>query len=71
MLELNVFFIIMHLVLLPVIFHLLKFLRIEEMFKRQTPASVITLLYIILTIAIAQLVIQYFTTVFRLIEITF
>jgi len=67
----NLFIIVMHLALLPVIFHLLKFLRIEEMFKRHTPPNIITLMYLVLTIAITQLIIQYFVTVFTLIETIF
>lgn len=66
--EMNIFLIIMHIALLPMVFHLLKHLRIEDMFKRRTPPNVITLLYLVLTIAITQLVIQYFTTVFTLIQ---
>ena len=67
----NLFVIVMYLALLPVIFHLLKFLRIEEMFKRHTPPNIITLMYLVLTIAITQLVIQYFVAVFALIETIF
>ena len=66
--EANLFIIVMHLALLPLIFHILKFLRIEEIFKRNTPPNIITLMYLILTIAITQLVIQYFVTVFTLID---
>jgi len=67
----SILIIVLHLALLPLIFHVLKFLRIEEMFKRNTPPNMITLMYIILTIAITQLVIQYFVTVFTLIETIF
>ena len=71
MMEINIFLIIFHLALLPLIFHLLKFLRIEDIFKRQTPPNIMMLVYIVLTIVITQLIIQYFTTVFTLIETTF
>ena len=71
MMEINIFLIILHLALLPLIFHLLKFLRIEDIFKRQTPPNIMMLVYIVLTIVITQLIIQYFTTVFTLIETTF
>jgi len=67
----NLFIIVMHLALLPLIFHILKYLRIEEIFKRHTPPNIITLMYLVLTIAITQLVIQYFVTVFTLIEDVF
>jgi len=69
--ESNLFIIIMHLALLPFIFHILKYIRIEEMFKNRTPPNIITLVYLILTIAITQLVIQYFVTVFTLIDTIF
>jgi len=67
----SLFIIIMHLALLPFIFHILKYVRIEEMFKRKTPPNIITLVYLVLTIAITQLVIQYFVTVFTLIDVIF
>ena len=64
----NLFLIILHFVLLPMVFFILRYLRIEEIFKRQTPPQVITLVYFALTIAITQLIIQFFTTVFALID---
>ena len=67
----NLFIVILHLALLPLIFHLLKFLRLEELFKRHTPPNIVTLMYLVLTIAITQLVIQYFVTVFTLIDTIF
>ena len=67
----NLLIVILHLVLLPVIFHLLKFLRIEEIFKRQTPPNMMMLMYLVLTIAMTQLVIGYFVTVFTLIDTIF
>ena len=67
----NLFIVALHLALLPVVFHLSRFLRIEEMFKRRTPPGIITLLYLMLTIAITQLVIQYFVTVFTLVDNVF
>ena len=67
----NLFIIILYLALLPLIFHLLRFLRLEEMFKRHTPPNIITLIYIVMTIAITQLVLQYFVTVFTLIDTVF
>ena len=69
--EINLFIVIMHLVLLPFIFHILKYIRIEEMFKNRTPSNIITVVYLILTIVITQLVIQYFVTVFTLIDTIF
>lgn len=58
----------LHLFLLPVVFHVLKYVRIEEIFKKNTPPEIVKIIYIGLVIAITQLVVQYFVTVFALIE---
>ena len=60
--------IFLHLVLLPIVFHLLKYVRLDEMFKQGTPPQIIVLLYLILSLAITQLVINYFANVFDLIH---
>jgi len=67
----EMFLILMHLVLLPLIFSLFKYLRMEEIFKRHTNPNVIVLIYLILTVVVTQLVISYFTNVFDLIEAIF
>ena len=67
----KLFLVMMHLILLPVVFQVLKYIRVEEIFKRSTPPNIITIAYIFLTIAITQLVIAYFTTVFNLIDAVF
>ena len=67
----NLLIIMMHLALLPLIFHILKYMRIEEIFKHKTPPLIMMLTYLLLTIAITQLVIQYFVTVFTWIDTMF
>ena len=64
----NLMLIGLHLFLLPVVFHALKYVRIEEIFKKNTPSEIVKIIYIGLVIAITQLVVQYFVTVFALIE---
>ena len=64
----NLFIITLHLVLLPMVFQMLQYIRIEEIFKKNTPSGMIKLIYVFLTVAITQLVIGYFTTVFGLID---
>jgi len=62
--------VLIHLMSLPVIFKALQYVRLDEIFKRHTPPSFIILMYLLLTIAIAQLVIGYFVTIFtRLSEV--
>jgi len=65
----NILFVItLHFVLLPFVFQLLKYIRIDEIFKKNTPPGMIKLIYIGLTVALTQLIIGYFTTVFSLID---
>lgn len=64
----NLFIITLHFVLLPVVFQLLKYIRVEEIFKKSTPLGMIKLIYIGLTVALTQLIIGYFTTLFSLID---
>ena len=54
--------------LLPFVFHALKYIRIEEIFRKSTPPGVIKIIYVGIVIAITQLIVQYFTTVFALID---
>jgi len=56
--------ILLHLVMLPLVFHMLKYMRLEEAFKRHTPPQIIAMLYVILSIAVTQLVIGYFVNLF-------
>jgi len=69
--EVHLFLIIIHLAMLPATFSLLKYMRIEELFKRNTPPNVVVLLYVFLTIAISQLVIGFFVNLFSSINLLF
>jgi len=64
----SLFTITLHFALLPVVFQLLKYIRVEEIFKKGTPLGMIKLIYVGLTVAITQLIIGYFTSVFSLID---
>lgn len=66
--EANIILIMLHLILLPFVFQILKYLRIEEMFKRGTPPVMIKLIYAGLCVAFTQLIISYFSTIFTLID---
>lgn len=57
------FIVFLHLVLLPLVFKVLQYVRLDEMFKRHTPPNLIIFMYFLLTIAITQLVIGYFVTI--------
>lgn len=54
----------MHLMLLPLVFKVLQYVRIDEIFKNYTPPNIIIFFYLLLTITITQLVIGYFVTFF-------
>lgn len=58
------FIVFIHLILLPFVFKLLEYVRLDEIFKKRTPPKIITLMYLLLAIAITQLVIGYFVTMF-------
>lgn len=62
------FLIVLHLGLLPVVFNGLKYLRLEELFKRRTPPQFIGMFYVILSIAITQLVLTYVINLYGLVE---
>ena len=64
----SLFIVFMHLVLLPPVFKMLQYVRLDEIFKRNTPPNIIILMYILLTIAITQLVLGYFFTLFTAFE---
>ena len=57
--------------LVPLIFSLLSRLRLEEMFRKGSHAWQGTLLYIILTLAISRLVIDYFAGILSLLAQVF
>ena len=59
------FIVFLHLALLPLVFKMLQFMRLDEAFKRHTPPNVIIFMYLLLTVAITQLVLGYFITIFE------
>lgn len=60
--------IVLYIALVPFIFHLLRYLRIEEIFKRGTPINIISLTYVALSLAISQLILNYFVSLFATIR---
>lgn len=62
------FMIIFYILMLPIVFKVLMSLRLEQLFKRGTGRSDIILLYLILTISISKLFLDYFVDIFTLIK---
>lgn len=62
------FMIIFYILMLPIVFKVLISLRLEQLFKRGTGRSEIILLYLILTISISKLFLDYFVDIFTLIK---
>ena len=58
------FIVFVHLIALPLVFKMLQYVRLDEIFKSHTPPNFIILMYFLLTIAITQLVIGYFVAIF-------
>ena len=56
----------LYILLVPLVFSLLSRLRLEEAFRKGSHPWQVTLLYIVLTLAISRLVIDYFTGIFSL-----
>jgi len=56
----------LYVLLVPLIFSLLTRLRLEEAFRKGSHSWQITLLYVVLTLAISRLVIDYFVGIFSL-----
>ncbi len=62
------FMIIFYILMLPIVFKVLMSLRLEQLFKSGTGRSEIILLYLILTISISKLFLDYFVDIFTLIK---
>jgi len=60
----SIFIVLLYIVTLPLMFHLLRYIRLEELFKRRTPPEIIAMLYIVISIAMTQLVLGYFISLF-------
>jgi uncharacterized membrane protein YwzB len=65
------FIVFLHLMLLPLVFKVLQYVRLNEIFKSHTPPNLIILMYFLLTIAMTQLVIGYFVTIFTQLSTVF
>ncbi|MBQ1785199.1 MAG: hypothetical protein II005_00495 [Turicibacter sp.] len=62
------FMVIWYILMLPLVFKVLLSLRLEQLFKRGTGRSEIILLYIILTVSISKLFLDYFVDIFSLMK---
>lgn len=62
------FMIIWYILMLPLVFKVLLALRLEQLFKKGTGRNEVVLLYLILTVSISKLFLDYFVDVFTLIK---
>ena len=62
------FMVIWYILMLPLVFKVLLALRLYQLFKRGTGQSEIILLYIILTVSISNLFLDYFVDIFSLMK---
>ena len=62
------FMVIWYILMLPLVFKVLLALRLDQLFKRGTGQSEIILLYIILTVSISKLFLDYFVDIFSLMK---
>lgn len=68
MLNIQVYFlIIFYMLMLPIVFKILMGLRLEALFKRGIGRLEVTLLYIILTVSLSKLFLDYVIDIFTLI----
>ena len=65
------FVVFLHIVLLPLVFRMLQWTRLDELFKRSTPPQLIVALYFLIAIALTQLVLAYFVTIFTQLSLVF
>jgi len=57
----------LYLITFPLVFHILKYVRLEEIFRRNTPSQLIAMAYVLLSIAVTQLLLSYFVQLFGMI----
>ncbi len=62
------FMIIWYILMLPLVFKVLLSLRLEQLFKKGTGRNEVVLLYLILTVSISKLFLDYFIDIFTLIK---
>ncbi|MGL4336389.1 MAG: DUF1146 family protein [Turicibacter sp.] len=61
------FTIVWYIIMLPIVFKTLLALRLEELFKKGATVE-IKLLYILLTVCISKLFVEYFLDIFMLVK---
>lgn len=61
------FTIVWYIIMLPIVFKTLLALRLEELFKKGATVE-IKLLYILLTVCISKLFVEYFLDIFALVK---
>ncbi|BEH91740.1 MAG: hypothetical protein HFE53_06250 [Turicibacter sp.] len=62
------FMIIWYILMLPIVFKLILSLRLESLFKRGSDRYTIVLLYLIITVSLSKLFLDYFTDIFYLLK---
>lgn len=62
------FMVIWYILVLPLVFKMLLSLRLEQLFKKGTHRNDIIILYIVLTISLSKLFIDYFIDIFSLMK---
>ena len=62
------FMIIWYILILPIVFKLILSLRLESLFKRGSDRYTIVLLYLIITVSLSKLFLDYFTDIFYLLK---
>ena len=62
------FMIIWYILMLPIVFKLIVSLRLESLFKRGSDRYTIVLLYLIITVSLSKLFLDYFTDIFYLLK---
>ena len=62
------FMIIWYILMLPIVFKLILSLRLESLFKRGSDRYTIVLLYLIITVRLSKLFLDYFTDIFYLLK---
>ena len=62
------FMIIWYILMLPIVFKLILSLRLESLFKRGSDRYTIVLVYLIITVSLSKLFLDYFTDIFYLLK---
>ena len=62
------FMIIWYILMLPIVFKLILSLRLDSLFKRGSDRYTIVVLYLIITVSLSKLFLDYFTDIFYLLK---